>query len=182
MHSWLEMIVHLSSGDIRTSCSILHRSLLHSSQVRRIHLDELGDINQQPIGISLLQLTKMSKRKMATQSRLLLARVEQGDGGLLGKNDIIEVITTIAVYKFTNLSRAEVEAMLGIAFEETRIYREVKEEGRVEGREQGISQGKEEVLARTIPMLLEAGFTLEQIAQRLGVELEVVRRLAEQSS
>jgi predicted transposase/invertase (TIGR01784 family) len=177
---WYGVII-LASRRIEPQKTTLHRSLLHGPQVQRIYLDELEDMNQQPIGISLLQLTRVSKRKMATQAKQLLARVEHEDVGLLGKNDIIDVITTIAVYKFTNLSRAEVEAMLGIAFEETRIYREVKEEGRAEGREQGISQGKEEMLARTVPVLLEAGFTLEQIAERLGVELEAVRRLAEQS-
>jgi predicted transposase YdaD len=59
--------------------------------------------------------------------------------------------------------------MLGITLEETRFYQDVKEEGRAE------------ILVRTVPMLLEAGFTVEQIAERLGVELEVVRRVAEQN-
>ena len=40
------------------------------------------------------------------------------------------------VYKFTDLSRREVEAMLGLRLEETRVYREAKEEGRQEGRQQ----------------------------------------------
>jgi predicted transposase YdaD len=68
-----------------------------------------------------------------------------------------------------------VEAMLGITLEETRFYQDVKEEGRTEGR----TEERAEILARTVPMLLEAGFTVEQIAERLGVELEVVRRVAE---
>jgi predicted transposase/invertase (TIGR01784 family) len=114
---------------------------------------------------------------MATQAKQLLARVEQEDVGLLEKIAIIEVITTVAVYKFTNLSRAEVEVMLGITLEETRFYQDVKEEGRTEGR----TEERAEILARTVPMLLEAGFTVEQIAERLGVEIEVVRRVAEQN-
>jgi predicted transposase/invertase (TIGR01784 family) len=156
--------------------------LLAGDQVQRVYLDELGDINQQPIGISLLQLTRVSKRKMATQAKQLLARVEQEDAGLLGKNEIIEVITTIAVYKFTNLSRAEVEAMLGITLEETRFYKEVKEEGLTEGRQQGITeglkQGEEQILARTVPILLGTGMTVEQIAAQLDVDVEKVRQLA----
>jgi predicted transposase YdaD len=46
---------------------------------------------------------------------------------------IIEMITTILVYKFTNLSREEIEQMLGITIQETRVYRDAKAEGRVEG-------------------------------------------------
>jgi predicted transposase YdaD len=34
------------------------------------------------------------------------------------------------VYKFTNLSRQEIDAMLGIRLEETRVYREAREEER----------------------------------------------------
>jgi predicted transposase YdaD len=41
---------------------------------------------------------------------------------------IIEMITTIMVYKLEALSRAEVESMLGITLQETRIYREIREE------------------------------------------------------
>jgi predicted transposase YdaD len=43
---------------------------------------------------------------------------------------IIEMITTILVYKFTNLSRQEAEAMLGITtLQETRFYQEAKQDG-----------------------------------------------------
>ncbi|MUG97540.1 DUF4351 domain-containing protein [Scytonema sp. UIC 10036] len=38
----------------------------------------------------------------------------------------------ILVYKFEKLSRTEVESMLGITLRETRVYREIKEEGREE--------------------------------------------------
>jgi len=37
-------------------------------------------------------------------------------------------------FDFENLSRAEVESMFGITLQETRVYREIKEEGREEGR------------------------------------------------
>ena len=37
------------------------------------------------------------------------------------------------VYKFEQLSQREVEQMLGITLKETRVYREIKEEGREEG-------------------------------------------------
>jgi predicted transposase YdaD len=48
----------------------------------------------------------------------------------------MELITTIMVYKFEQLSRAEVESMLGITLKETRVYREIKEEGQLEGRQE----------------------------------------------
>jgi predicted transposase YdaD len=41
----------------------------------------------------------------------------------------MDMVATIATYKFVNLSRAEVEAMMGINLEDTRIYREAKADG-----------------------------------------------------
>lgn len=47
--------------------------------------------------------------------------------------------------------------MFGITFEESRIYREVKEEGREEM--------KAEILAVTVPLLLDKRMTIEQTAE-----------------
>jgi predicted transposase/invertase (TIGR01784 family) len=121
---------------------------------------------------------------MASLAKQLLTRVELEDTEPLAKADIIELITTIAVYKFANLGRAEVEAMLGITLEETRFYQEVKEEGRSEGRDQGraegINQGMEQMLSRTVPILLKTGMSIEQIAEQLEVDVETIRRFAGQ--
>ena len=54
------------------------------------------------------------------------------------------MITTIMVYKFEKFSLKEVESMLGITLEETRVYREIKEQGIEQGREEGIEQGREQ--------------------------------------
>jgi predicted transposase YdaD len=60
----------------------------------------------------------------------------------------MEIITTIMSYRFTRLSRVEIEAMLGITFEQTRLYQELKEEateiGIQQGMQQGMQQGKQE--------------------------------------
>ncbi|WP_407882994.1 DUF2887 domain-containing protein, partial [Scytonema sp. NUACC26] len=96
--------------------------------MRRIYLDELGNPEEQPVAISLLQLTLASEAQMVTQAKQLIERVKAEETSPLPKDDIIDVITTIAVYKFINLSRVEVEAMLGIDLEQTRVYQEAKAE------------------------------------------------------
>jgi predicted transposase YdaD len=40
------------------------------------------------------------------------------------------------VYRFEQLSQKEVETMLGITLQETRVYREIKAEGLEQGREE----------------------------------------------
>jgi predicted transposase/invertase (TIGR01784 family) len=111
---------------------------------------------------------------MADQAKQLIARVQQEETGTLAKNEIIEVITTIAVYKFSQLSREEVEAMLGLSLKQTRIYQEAKAEGREER--------EAEMLRVTVPLLLKTGMTVEQIAQQLNVDVESVQRAAQQNT
>jgi predicted transposase/invertase (TIGR01784 family) len=167
-------VVIFPSRSLEPANTTIHRSLLNGSQVQRIYLNELGDSEQQPVGVSLLQLTITPEAQTAAQARQLMERVQQEDTSILDRNEIIEVITTIAVYRFADLSREEVEAMLGVQLEETRIYREVKEEGREEM--------KAEMLAVTVPLLLKTGMTLEQIAQQLKVDVETVRRASQENA
>jgi predicted transposase YdaD len=54
-----------------------------------------------------------------------------------GNRDIMEMVATIMVYKFTQLTRAEVDAMLGVTLQETRVYQEAKAEGKAEGTAEG---------------------------------------------
>jgi predicted transposase/invertase (TIGR01784 family) len=148
----------------------IHRSLLNGPQVKRIYLDEFGDPAQQSMGIRLMQLTIATEDEAVTQARELLEQVQQEESESLSRDAIIDIITTIAVYKFANLSREDVEAMLGLNLEETRVYQEAKEEG------------KEEILAVTVPLLLKAGMTVEQIAQQTGIDVTVIRRISQQQS
>jgi predicted transposase YdaD len=53
-----------------------------------------------------------------------------------GNRGIIDAVSTIMVYKFSNLSRDEVDAMLGIELSQTRVYREAEQEGNVKGRQE----------------------------------------------
>ena len=171
-------VVIFPSRNLEPKNTTIHKPLIESEKVQRIYLDELGDPQEQPIGVNLLQLTIASKTKMVDQAQRLMERAEREGTGGLDKDEIIEVITKIAVYKFADLSREEVEAMLGVAFEESRIYQEVKEEGREEGRE----AMKAEMLAVTVPLLLNTGMTLEQIAEHLKVDVEAVRQAAQDKS
>ncbi|MDH6097316.1 Rpn family recombination-promoting nuclease/putative transposase, partial [Anabaenopsis sp. FSS-46] len=93
-----------------------HRTLLNSDQVQRIYLDELGSPNTLSIGINLMQLAIASEERMATQAKKLLERVELEISQTLAKTEIIDIITTIAVYKFSALSREEVEAIKVMLF------------------------------------------------------------------
>ncbi|MBD2453730.1 Rpn family recombination-promoting nuclease/putative transposase [Nostoc sp. FACHB-87] len=129
---WQAVIIY-PSRSIEQSDIYPHRTLLNGEQVHRVYLDELGDIRQLPLWVALMVLTTVEPEQAPTEARYLLTRASQ-ETSERASRAIIEMITTIMVYKFEILSRAEVESMLGITLQETRVYREIKEEGREEGR------------------------------------------------
>lgn len=63
--------------------------------------------------------------------------------------------------------------MFGLSeLKQTKVYQEALEEGR--------KVGRQELLATAVPLLLQSGMTVEQIASQLGVELEAVKQAAGQ--
>ncbi|WP_225893984.1 hypothetical protein [Atlanticothrix silvestris] len=61
--------------------------------------------------------------------------------------------------------------MLGLdAIRNTRVYQEAKEEGKLEGK------------IEAVPRLLKLGLSLEQIAEALELEIDVVRQAVEKLS
>ncbi|WGV23599.1 DUF2887 domain-containing protein [Halotia branconii] len=113
------------SRSLEPSNPAIHRALLESNQVRRVYLDELGDLKQQPLGLGLMLLTNVNSETEAVEgARFLLEQAQQQS-----EQAIIDLVTTIIVYKFSTLSREEIEAMLGLNLEEEpRAIRDAKEE------------------------------------------------------
>ena len=71
--------------------------------------------------------------------------------------------------------------MLGITLKETRVYREIKEEGRVEGREEGREEVRE-VMANAVSRQLTKRFgelSLEMRLQISALPLPVLEDLSE---
>ncbi|MBD2493935.1 Rpn family recombination-promoting nuclease/putative transposase [Nostoc sp. FACHB-280] len=134
-NDWQAVIIY-PSRSIEQNDIYPHRNQLNGDQVHRIYLDELGDIRSLPVWVALMVLTNLDDELAPTEARYLLERssVEQSE---TASRAIIELVITILVYKFEQLSRTEVEQMLGITLQETRVYREIKEEGREEGRIEG---------------------------------------------
>ncbi|MBD2410609.1 hypothetical protein FACHB389_17495 [Nostoc calcicola FACHB-389] len=131
---WQAVIIY-PSGNIEQSDIHPHRTLLNGNQVHRVYLDELGDIRSLPLWVALMVLTTVESEQASEEARYLLTRTNQ-EVSQQGSRAIIDMITTIMLYKFEKLTLTEVESMLGITLKETRVYREIKEEGREEGRQE----------------------------------------------
>lgn len=130
----------------------LYRANLSSDQVHRIYLDDLSDIPTNSLGLGLMQLILAGTNDTVSQAQALLAKTRDQDQTDSKIAAIIELIETIVVYKFPQLSREEIERMLGLSeLRETRVYQEALQEGRQEGRQEG-----------------EQLLVLRQLARRLG--------------
>jgi predicted transposase YdaD len=88
---------------------------------------------------------------------------------------IMGMVSTIVVYKFNNLSRAEVEAMLGIELQQTRVYQEAREEGRQAGRQAEGATVILKLLQRKLGKLPD-----EIQAQIMALSIEQLELLAEE--
>lgn len=172
---WYGVII-FPSRNLEPKNTTIHQPQLDSSKVRRIYLDELDDTSEQSIGISLMQLTIAAENQVVESAKRLIERVKQEETNILSRNDLLDIITTIAVYKFSNLSREEVEAMLGIKLEETRIYREAKEEGIEEGIQRGKIEGKQELKLELVAAMLARGLSIQEVAELLGLTVEQVNQ------
>ncbi|MBE9207374.1 DUF2887 domain-containing protein [Nostoc sp. LEGE 06077] len=119
---WFGVII-FPSRNLEPSNPRIHQALLQSNQVRRVYLDELGDLRQQPLGLALMLLTTTPETEAVEAARYLLEQAQQQS-----EQAIINLVTTIILYKFSTLSREEIEAMLGLISEEPRAIREAREQ------------------------------------------------------
>jgi predicted transposase/invertase (TIGR01784 family) len=128
---WQALVIYPSRAIEQTSTNV-PRELFESGRIQAVYLDELGDIDQRPLELGLLILTILEGDTAITKAKNLMTRARRIEAG----NAIMEMISTILIYKFTTLSRDEVNAMLGYTIDElkqTRVYQEAKEEGEQRG-------------------------------------------------
>jgi predicted transposase/invertase (TIGR01784 family) len=143
-----------------------YQELLNLPRVRRIYLDEF-DVTEPSIGLETIKLVVESEETAVTKAKALIGQIREEMTDATQQRDMIELIETIIVYKFTKKSREEIEAMLGLGdLRQTRVYQEALEEGKLE----------------TVPFMLKLGATMEQIAETLGLKVEDVRKAAQENS
>jgi predicted transposase/invertase (TIGR01784 family) len=129
---WQALAIY-PNREIEQSSTKVPQELFDSGRIMPIYLDELGSIEQLPLGLALLVLTILEGQEAINEAQNIMARARAS----ATSDAIMEMVSTIMVYKFTTLSRDEVNAMLGYTIDElkqTRVYQEAKEEGREEER------------------------------------------------
>ncbi len=83
------------------------------------------------------------------------------------------------VYKFEQLSQRDVEQMLSITLQQTRVYREIKEEGRQEGRSEGRQEEAANLVIRQLTKRFRQEFSEEIRSSVSNLPLPVLEDLSE---
>ena len=121
-----------------------YRELLAGNRVTRVYLDRLGDAAELPLASSLVKLVVEPEATAPALARELIGRSGQESLGRLSGQDLVRLVETIIVYKFSTLSREEIEMMLGLAdLKQTRVYQEGREEGEQIGEQRGQQIGEQ---------------------------------------
>jgi predicted transposase/invertase (TIGR01784 family) len=152
-----QVVVIYPSRTTEQSDLYTHRSFLSGGQVHRIYLDELGDIRQLPVWVGLMVLTTVDEAQAPTEAKQLLSR-SQREMSPDESRAIIDMVVTIISYRFGQITRQEVERMLDITFEETRVYKEIREEALQDGRQAGLQEGRQEEATNVIFRQLKKRF------------------------
>lgn len=138
-----------------------YQNLLICGQIQVIYLDELTDTSSS-IGLGIIGLVVAPESEAVEVARNLIGQVQQAD--VSNRRQLLELVERMLIYKFSNKTRQELEAMFGLTeWQQTKFYQEVEQETKL----------------KTVPRLLNMGLSVEQIAQALELEVEVVRKAIE---
>ena len=91
----------------------------------------MPELANAPLGLSILYLIRREESEAPAVARELVARVKKEIADASLRNDLIELIETVIIYKLAWFSREEIQAMLHVKdIRETRVYQEAMEEGK----------------------------------------------------
>ena len=130
------------------SLSIFQQELINNGRIIPLYLDE---VRSGSIGVGLIQLiiAQEAQTPILVQQLLQRARTEIADSSVA--RDIIDLLETVLVSKFSQLSREEIQAMFLLSdIKQTRVYQEAKQEGRQEGRQEGERTGEVRLVLRLL--------------------------------
>ncbi len=137
-----------------------------------IYLDELNFEEENGLGVEIIKLIMAKEEEAKQRVQHLFDLANNKLNSPTKTRDIIELVEKILTYKFVNYTWEELDKMFTLTdFKKTRFYQETFKDGKKEGK----IEGKIE----SIPDLIKLGLTIEQIANALNLDLELVKKIAQ---
>ena len=121
------------------------QELINLGRIKRVYLEDLPQETNSH-WIEIIQLILASEKKAPKLARNLAEKIEQETNTEL-RDNVVEFIEAVLVYKFPKLTRQEVEAMFSHSdLKKTRVYQDAVLEGLQIGEQRGLQIGKQEGL------------------------------------
>ncbi len=164
-----QTVVLWAKRSIDPGIPLVYQTSLNTNQIHVVYLDELTD-SSSSIGLGIIRMVVASENDAVQEARTLINQVQQADA--TNRRNLLELVERMLIYKFSDKNRQELEAMFGLTeWRQTRFYQEVEEETKLATK------------LATIPRLLKIGLSVEQIAEALELDTEIVRQaIANQGS
>jgi predicted transposase/invertase (TIGR01784 family) len=165
---WYAVVIYDAKSNEGNFPGYLNCYLPH---LRRFYLDELAKTSNQSLAVGVMRLIveNKSQEKSGELARQLMSQAQQELTDATLEEKVLEFIKAVVIDKFAFLSREELEIMLNLdSLKKSKVYQEAKEEGVLENK------------LEMIPILQDLGLTIEQIAERLKLDLETVRKNTQQ--
>ncbi len=142
--------------------------LLDCPFVKCLYLNELIVDENTPLGVQIIHLIVTKKRQFLEKSTQLIQQVKQQFTDEISRYEVLNLLETIILTKLPKMSRKELETMFGVDdLRKTRFAQELLEEGE--------QIGELKAKLQTIPQLLKKGFSLNEIAEILQLDVQKVR-------
>jgi predicted transposase/invertase (TIGR01784 family) len=125
---WQCVMIYLSRST-EQKITYPYRALLESDQVQIIYLDELGNIRDLPLTTSLAVLPTVPPKKAPAEARDIIARAKEQPEQY---KVIVDLVARVMSYMFIDQSPQEIDKMLDIQFEETRVYKDTYAKGKLD--------------------------------------------------
>jgi predicted transposase/invertase (TIGR01784 family) len=122
--------------------------LINNGRIVQIYLDEISSAS---IGMDLVQLIVSKKSQSPELVSGLMQRTRREIVDATIKKDIVELLETVLLSKFSKLTRQEIETMFSLSdIKQTRVYQDAKQEGIQEGRQEGRQNEAKRLLLRLL--------------------------------
>ncbi len=132
---WWGIVVYPDRAT-ETASTVPFSGLFASGLLHRVYLDDLIDAEDVlSLGVQLARLIVLERVRAASEARQLLQVAHNRPP--LERARLLDLIETVILYKFTELTREEIAAMLHLPetdMKRTRFYQQAFGEGRQEGR------------------------------------------------
>ncbi|MGB6297459.1 MAG: Rpn family recombination-promoting nuclease/putative transposase [Rivularia sp. (in: cyanobacteria)] len=179
-----QAVVMWAKRSLDPGIPLAYQTSLSNEQIQVIYLDELTDTSSS-IGLGIIGLVVAPEDEAVQVARNLITQVQQAD--VTNRRQLLELVERMLIYKFSNQSRQELEAMFGLTeWQQTKFYQEVEQEVKQkvkeEVKQEVEQQVEQEMKLKAISRMSSMGLSVEQIAEALELEIEVVRKAVEKQS